>query len=1081
MGLRELSSDNLNSLHDELCQSSALTACNTRSRNLVPTLLLTGCLAAIGSISVHAQSIRSESFGGLGGSTNGTGGSGGGPDQPGQPGQFGSAQDPTFIATVRLFGNNGPLPEASGGGGGGPSGSGVSQAGGAGGPSSSGGPPYAGAGGAGGVAGFGSNSGSFGSSANYTGTNGATGQDAFQTDDGAVASSGSGGGGAGGYGAILPGSGAFGTTARITGGRGGDGGGRGYGYGLAPLGSGGDGGVGLRIRGQANFSNNAGAQITGGDGGNGGGLTPAQALTASGSTTNNADDVPLANGGNGGNGGAGLSSNSSQQFINDGLVRGGAGGSGGAGVYITTPTFNPTALINGNGGAGGAGMIFLSAASLTNSGIVAAGTGGAGGVGVRYGTNATSNFDTAPYTAFSPGGTGGNGGAGGLGTAFAAGGVAQNSGSIAGGNGGAGGAGASTTNPGGSGGSGGNGIFAPNGLILTNSGTVVGGNGGIGGSAGTAFAGSSGGGGAGILGSGLTIDNAGGTITGGLSGDGLTRADAVTLTGGTNFIGTGGTLNGGITVQAGSFAPALASSTIGTPLVVNGSLTFTNAAVYNIRVTPTANDSVSLTGVATLGGATVNASFAAGTYVEKQYTIITALGGVAGTFNTLSNTNLPSGFKSGLSYNANNAFLNLTLDLTPEGPTAPPGPTAPNTGLNINQTNVANALTNFFNTTGSIPMVFGALTPFGLTIASGELPTAAQQNAFDSMELFLGVLTDPFNARHGGSDTTVADASRFATETDAALAFASNGASHSTREQSANAALYKAPAMADAMQRWSFWAGGFGGTRTTDGNAVVGSNNATSSLAAGVVGADYRFSPDTFAGFAVAGGGTQFTVANSFGTGRSDLFQGGAFVRHTAGPAYITAALAYSWQDITTERTVALAGTGMLRAHFDANTYSGRAEGGYRLAMPWLNTGITPYAAGQVVTFALPAYGEQTVGGANTFALNYAAKDVTAPRSELGLRSDTSFPMQDGIFTLRGRAAWAHSFNPDRSLEATFQILPGASFIVNGAAQAYDSALVTGSAEMKWRNGWSAVGTFEGEFSSVSNGYAGKGRLRYAW
>jgi hypothetical protein len=49
----------------------------------------------------------------------------------------------------------------------------------------------------------------------------------------------------------------------------------------------------------------------------------------------------------------------------------------------------------------------------------------------------------------------------------------------------------------------------------------------------------------------------------------------------------------------------------------------------------------------------------------------------------------------------------------------------------------------------------------------------------------------------------------------------------------------------------------------------------------------------------------------------------------------------------------------------------------------------------------------------------------------------------------------------------------GASFVVSGAAQAADSALVTASAEKKWLNGWSASATFEGEF--------GKGVVRYQW
>ncbi len=89
--------------------------------------------------------------------------------------------------------------------------------------------------------------------------------------------------------------------------------------------------------------------------------------------------------------------------------------------------------------------------------------------------------------------------------------------------------------------------------------------------------------------------------------------------------------------------------------------------------------------------------------------------------------------------------------------------------------------------------------------------------------------------------------------------------------------------------------------------------------------------------------------------------------------------------------------------------------------------------------------------------------------------------MPNGILTLRGRAAWAHDFNTDRNVTALFQTLPGAAFVVNGAAQAHDSALVTGAAEMKWLNGWSAAAIFEGQFSSVTNSYAGKGVVRYAW
>jgi len=117
----------------------------------------------------------------------------------------------------------------------------------------------------------------------------------------------------------------------------------------------------------------------------------------------------------------------------------------------------------------------------------------------------------------------------------------------------------------------------------------------------------------------------------------------------------------------------------------------------------------------------------------------------------------------------------------------------------------------------------------------------------------------------------------------------------------------------------------------------------------------------------------------------------------------------------------------------------------------------------------------------NTFALAYGAKNVTDSRSELGFRTDKALGLANGVLTLRSRLAWAHDFNPDRSVAATVQALPGASVVVNGAAQARESALATVSADMTWLNGWSAATTFEGEFSSVTRSYAGKGVVRYQW
>jgi uncharacterized protein with beta-barrel porin domain len=559
------------------------------------------------------------------------------------------------------------------------------------------------------------------------------------------------------------------------------------------------------------------------------------------------------------------------------------------------------------------------------------------------------------------------------------------------------------------------------------------------------------------------VDSSNWTVTGTGAQDWNVLGGTLSVNGVINGLVTvnaGGTLGGtgtidDVLVNGGVLAPG---NSIGALNVAN-SLTFTAASSYMVEISGASSDLTLVAGAVTLGGATV-VVVPTGT-VAKQYTILTAVSGLVDTFNPVV-SGVSSNLNPTLSYDTNNVYLNFALNY--------------GGGLNVNQQNVANTLTNFFNSTGGIPVGFASLSPAGLTQVSGELATGSQQATFDAMNLFLSLISDPFVTGRNGSFGGNAGAVPFAEES--ALGYAAK------KRGAARDAFAKFPTKADVArndlfdQRWSVWGAAFGGGSNTSGNAALGSNDATARAFGFAVGADYRLSRDTLAGFALAGGGTNFSVSG-FGSGRSDLFQAGAFIRHNIGNAYITAAAAYGWQDVTTERTVTVAGFERLRAQFNANAYSGRIEGGYRYVTPWM--GITPYVAGQFTTYSLPAYAEQVLAGAGTFALNYAAKDVTASRTELGVRTDKSFAVPNGILTLRGRAAWAHDFNTDRNVTALFQTLPGAAFVVNGAAQAHNSALATSTAEMKWLNGWSAAATFEGQFSNVTNSYAGKGVVRYAW
>jgi outer membrane autotransporter protein len=168
-----------------------------------------------------------------------------------------------------------------------------------------------------------------------------------------------------------------------------------------------------------------------------------------------------------------------------------------------------------------------------------------------------------------------------------------------------------------------------------------------------------------------------------------------------------------------------------------------------------------------------------------------------------------------------------------------------------------------------------------------------------------------------------------------------------------------------------------------------------------------------------------------------------------------------------------------LSASFNAQSYGGRVESGYRFATDF--GGLTPYAAIQSQRFHTPGYSETDLNGGG-FALGFDSRNATDTRSELGGRFDRLLLLNpEAALTLRARVAWAHDWVSDPTLVAMFQTLPGASFIVNGATPAKNSTLVSEGAELRLANGVMLLAKFDGEFAAHSSTYAGTGTLRYTW
>ena len=306
-----------------------------------------------------------------------------------------------------------------------------------------------------------------------------------------------------------------------------------------------------------------GAGSGGGGAGENGGSGGAVAATSS---------APAQSGGLGGTSGSPNGQNG-HGSINVGLSAG-SGGGGAYTAYEGGTLINVSALTGGNGGVGG------------------------------------NAFSTGDY-----GGGGGGGGEGGYGDVITGTGSSANGATIRGGVGGAGGRGSSgdlASGSGGGGGDGGVGVRFTGAGTITNTGIITGSEGGAGGAGGTGRAhgarsttgvtGPAGHGGAGVAGSGITVIDAGGSISGGLNGDGITRGNAITFTGGANTLTMGGgTLIGGIGVTGS----------------VNFNQSTSQSFFYNVTGTGAVVDSG--TGTLTLSGTN---SYTGGTEVQSGSTLI---------------------------------------------------------------------------------------------------------------------------------------------------------------------------------------------------------------------------------------------------------------------------------------------------------------------------------------------------------------------------------------------------------------------------------------------------------------------------
>ena len=577
-----------------------------------------------------------------------------------------------------------------------------------------------------------------------------------------------------------------------------------------------------------------------------------------------------------------------------------------------------------------------------------------------------------------------------------------------------------------------------------------------------------------MLGDNPTFTNSG-TIVAGTNGytlyqSGYTRATVVntgTLDGPLYLNGMSGT-----TVENSGLITISAPWTGAVQHLIEGTFTQTAAGTLALRVTPNGmSDSLGVyntqpgTGIANLGG-TLRALLQPGLYANTT-TYAGALTFATSTGRFASVASSSPFFTAAAVYNAES--VDLVLTRIPFGQAAGLGATA-------NGRAIGAALEAGYspNLTGIAATAYGKLlastSPSAIAQLAGEVATAASTGSFSAFGQFFAVTSSQ-------SDTARNSTSGNPGGNRVALAFASD----------ADACI------ADSCdtplpfgRRVTAWAQGFGSGGSVDGNAATGSARVDMSAGGGAVGIDVQLTSRSLLGLSLGTTSSGYSLGgtSSYGSGRAILF--GVYGSFTGGPAYLDAALGYGTGTYTTTRVVSTGTIAeQLTASFDGQQYGGRVEAGWRFETD--RATLTPFAGLMVQAFRQSGYSETArdleTGGPGALGLAVQGQTTTSVRSFLGAEARASFTLGDGsVFSPRLRAAWAHEYNPARSMTAALATLaPASTFTVQGAGAAVDALVLGAGFDLALTPRVKLFAQFDGDLAANARSFAGTGGVKLTW
>jgi autotransporter-associated beta strand protein len=537
-------------------------------------------------------------------------------------------------------------------------------------------------------------------------------------------------------------------------------------------------------------------------------------------------------------------------------------------------------------------------------------------------------------------------------------------------------------------------------------------------------------------------------------------ASSPVLVGPRSTLGGSGTVGPTLILADGILSPG---NPIGT-FTVNGNLIFAAASFYLVQAQGKTADLTMVTGTATLAG-TVVFSPLSGTLTRSYSGILSAAGGLSGTFDSVA---APALFTAGIGYTSNNVSLFLSSTISQIS------------GLTRNELAVAAALDNSFNTTGvTFASLFGlsrAQLRAAMDMLSGEGVSGTQETAFGTASMFNSIMMDQ-GAFWRNRDTVDVNGITLGEP----LSYAQ------TQESKADHPAFKAmptkePPIGDSRSR--AWLTGFDGTWKLDGEAAIGSASLTHNTGGLAGGLDYQFAPDLLAGFAIGGSSSNFSVRDRITSGHLEGAHFGGYAVKTWRELYAAGAVSFSTlRNSETRSIVGVGPTQPATGSFGSNLLSARLEMGWKQAFNWFS--VTPFAAVQPSQLWQNSFTETNplpTGAIDQLGLAYGSRSVTSLPTFVGAQFDTRFAIWNGMALWPyARLSWVHEFKPDRAINASFIALPAAAFSVDGPRAASDAARADAGAKLAVApNAW-VFGSFDGEFSSRSQSYTGKGGAKITW